>query len=131
MSANNDLTFDGRNRVAVVTGGGRGIGRGIVWELAARGFSVVVNFRSDAASARECCRQAEALGAARAMAFQADVADFHEGRRLLDQSSRVFGRVNLWVNNAGVAPAARLDLLETTPESWDRVLSTNLKGRFS
>ena len=77
MSANNDLMFDGRNRVAVVTGVSRGIGRGIVWELAARGFSVVVNLRSDAASARECCRQAEALGAARAMEFQADVADFH------------------------------------------------------
>ncbi|MGO9809219.1 MAG: hypothetical protein ACLP53_00195 [Isosphaeraceae bacterium] len=73
MSANNDLMFDGRNRVAEVAGGGRGIGRGIVWELAAWGFSVVVNFRSDAASAMECCRQAEALGAARAMEFQADV----------------------------------------------------------
>ena len=122
--------FDGQNRVAVVTGGGRGIGRGIVWELAARGFSVVVNFRSDAASARECCRIAEDLGAARAMEFQADVADFHEGRRLLDHALESLGRVNLWVNNAGVAPAARLDLLETTPESWDRVLSINLKGPF-
>jgi len=50
VSANNDLMFDGRNRVAEVAGGGRGIGRGIVWELGARGFSVVVNFRSDAAS---------------------------------------------------------------------------------
>jgi NAD(P)-dependent dehydrogenase (short-subunit alcohol dehydrogenase family) len=130
VSAKNDLLFDGQNRVAVVTGGGREIGRGIVWELAARGFSVVVNFRSDAASARECCRQAEALGAARAMEFQADVADFHEGRRLLDHVLESLGRVNLWVNNVGMAPAARLDLLETTPESWDRVLSINLKGPF-
>jgi len=116
LSANNDRLFDGQNRVAVVTGGGRGIGRGIVWELAARGFSVVVNFRSDAASARECCRQAEALGAARAMEFQADVADLHEGRRLLDRVLECFGRVDLWVNNAGVAPAARLDLLEMWAE---------------
>ncbi len=124
------MLIDGQTRVAVVTGGGRGIGRGIVWELAARGFSVVVNYRSDAASAGECRRQAEALGAARAMEYQADVADLQEGRRLLDHVLACFGRVDLWVNNAGVAPAARLDLLETTPESWDRVLSTNLKGPF-
>jgi 3-oxoacyl-[acyl-carrier protein] reductase len=130
VSANNDVLQGGRNRVAVVTGGGRGIGRGIVRELAALGFSVVVNYRSDAASARECCRQAEALGAARALEFQADVASLDEGRRLLDHVIEGLGRVDLWVNNAGVAPAARLDLLETTPESWDRVLSINLKGPF-
>ena len=51
----------------------------------------------------------------------------NKGRRLLDHVLESLGRVNLWVNNAGVAPAARLDLLETTPESWDRVLSINLK----
>ncbi len=130
MTATDETLCDGQNRVAVVTGGGRGIGRGIVWELAARGFSVVVNFRSDAASARECCRQAQALGAARALEFQADVADLRQGRRLLDHVLACFGRVDLWVNNAGVAPAARLDLLETTPESWDRVLSINLRGPF-
>jgi len=130
LTAKDETLCDGQNRVAVVTGGGRGIGRGIVWELAARGFSVVVNFRSDAASARECCRQAEALGAAHVLEFQADVADLQQGRRLLDHVLAYFGRVDLWVNNAGVAPAARLDLLETTPESWDRVLSINLKGPF-
>jgi NAD(P)-dependent dehydrogenase (short-subunit alcohol dehydrogenase family) len=130
LSALDEHKLDGQNRVAVVTGGGRGIGRGIVWELAARGFSMVVNYRSDAASATECCRQAEALGAARAMEFRADLADLDEGRRLLEHVLDCFGRVDLWVNNAGVAPAARLDLLETTPESWDRVLSINLKGPF-
>jgi 3-oxoacyl-[acyl-carrier protein] reductase len=120
----------GHNRVAVVTGGGRGIGRGIVSELAVLGFSMVVNYRSDATSARECCRQAEALGAPRALEFQADVADLRAGRQLLDHVLESLGRIDLWVNNAGVAPAARLDLLETTPESWDHVLSTNLKGPF-
>ena len=130
MSTHNQGVSVGPDRVAVVTGGGRGIGQGIVWELAARGFSVVVNYRSDPASARETCRHAEALGATRAIEFQADVADLQDGRRLLDHVLGQFGRVDLWVNNAGVAPAARLDLLETTPESWDRVLSTNLKGPF-
>ncbi len=130
MSANDIAPHAGRDRVAVVTGGGRGIGRGIVRELAALGFSVVVNYRSDGASARECCSQALALGAARALEFQADVANLDEGRRLLDHVLESLGPVDLWVNNAGVAPEARLDLLETTPESWDRVLSINLKGPF-
>ena len=121
---------DSPNRVAVVTGGGRGIGRGIVLELACLGFSVVVNYRSDAASARESCQQAESLGAPRALEFQADVADVQQGRRLLDHVLANFGRIDIWVNNAGVAPSSRLDLLETTSESWDRVLDTNLRGPF-
>jgi len=116
--------------VAVVTGGGRGIGRGIVSELAALGFSVVVNYRSDASSALECCRQAEARGARQAVPIQADVADLREGRRLLEQTLERLGRVDFWVNNAGVAPRARVDVLETTAESWDQVLATNLRGPY-
>ena len=116
--------------VAVVTGGGRGIGRGIVTELAALGFSVVVNYRSDASSALECCSLAEACGARQALPIRADVADLGEGRRLLEQTLERLGRVDLWVNNAGVAPRARQDLLETTAESWDQVLATNLRGPF-
>jgi 3-oxoacyl-[acyl-carrier protein] reductase len=117
-------------RVAVVTGGGRGIGRGVAGELAALGMSVVVNYRSDAQAAEEACRQAEARGAPRALAIQADVADLDQGRRLLDDVLSAFSRVDVWVNNAGVAPLSRLDLLETTPESWDRVLGINLRGPF-
>jgi NAD(P)-dependent dehydrogenase (short-subunit alcohol dehydrogenase family) len=117
-------------RVAVVTGGSRGIGRGIAAELAALGLSVVVNYRSDAAAAAEACREAEARGAPRALAVPADVADLTEGRALLARVLDEFGRLDVWVNNAGVAPAARLDLLETTPESWDRVLGINLRGPF-
>jgi NAD(P)-dependent dehydrogenase (short-subunit alcohol dehydrogenase family) len=117
-------------RVAVVTGGGRGIGRGVVGELAGMGISVVVNYRGDARAAEEACREAEARGAPRALAVQADVADLGQGRALLDRTLQEFGRVDVWVNNAGVAPADRLDLLETTPESWERVVGTNLRGPF-
>ena len=53
-----------------------------------------------------------------------------QGRRLLEASLEELGRVDLWVNNAGIAPEARMDLLETSPESWDRVLATNLRGPF-
>ncbi len=117
-------------RVAVVTGGGRGIGRGIVGELAALGMTVVINYRSDAGSAEESRKEAEARGAPRAVTLRADVGDLDQGRRLIDQALEAFGRIDVWVNNAGVAPEVRLDLLETTPESWDRVVSTNLRGPF-
>ena len=124
------MAVDQANRVAVVTGGGRGIGRGIVLEVAKLGYSVVVNYRSDEASAQRTRSEAEDAGAARGRAIQADVADLDEGRRLLDECLSEFGRIDLWVNNAGVAPLVRLDVLETTPESWDRVLGINLRGPF-
>jgi 3-oxoacyl-[acyl-carrier protein] reductase len=118
------------DRVAVVTGGGRGIGRGIALALAEMGFALVVNYRSDERSAEAACREAEARGSPCAGAIRADVADLVEGRRLLETTIERHGRVDLWVNNAGIAPERRLDLLETTPESWDRVLTTNLRGPF-
>jgi 3-oxoacyl-[acyl-carrier protein] reductase len=117
-------------RIAVVTGGSRGIGRGIVAALAGAGFSVAVNYRSDAAAADAVCREAEAAGSRRTRAIRADVADLAQGRRLVDEVVAEFGRIDVWVNNAGVAPEARVDLLETSPESWDRVLATNLRGPF-
>jgi 3-oxoacyl-[acyl-carrier protein] reductase len=117
-------------RVAVVTGGGRGIGRGIVFSLAEQGFAMVVNYRSDRLAAEATCRESENRGSPRAEAVSADVADLAEGRQLLDTVVERHGRVDLWVNNAGVAPERRDDLLETTPESWDRVVATNLKGPF-
>jgi NAD(P)-dependent dehydrogenase (short-subunit alcohol dehydrogenase family) len=117
-------------RVAVVTGGGRGIGRGIALALADLGLAVVVNYRSDADSAEATCAEARRRGAAEARAIRADVSDLADGRRLLDEAMAVAGRIDLWVNNAGVAPERRLDMLETTPESWDRVLATNLRGPF-
>ena len=119
-----------RERVAVVTGGGRGIGRGIVAEVAGLGFSVVVNYRSDEDAAKATCDEALARGAGRAFAIKADVSDLDQGRDLLEAVLSRFDGLDLWVNNAGVAPAVRLDLLETTPESWDRVLGINLRGPF-
>jgi NAD(P)-dependent dehydrogenase (short-subunit alcohol dehydrogenase family) len=117
-------------RVAVVTGGSRGIGRGIVAELASLGLSVAVNYRADVQAAESTCREAEQRGAPRAVAHQADISDLGSGQRLLQQILGTFGRVDVWVNNAGVAPAQRLDLLNTTPESWDRILATDLRGPF-
>jgi 3-oxoacyl-[acyl-carrier protein] reductase len=117
-------------KVAVVTGGGRGIGRGITLALASLGYELVVNYRADAQAAESACHEAEAAGSPRATSIRADVADLEQGRRLLAEAIERFGRVDFWVNNAGVAPETRIDLLDTTPESWDRVLATNLRGPF-
>jgi 3-oxoacyl-[acyl-carrier protein] reductase len=116
--------------VAVVTGGSRGIGRAAVEELARGGFDVVVNYRGNAEAAEATCETARQLGAARAIAIQADVADIAQGRALVDQSLDQCGRIDVWVNNAGIAPPARRDILESTPESWDTVLGVNLRGPY-
>jgi NAD(P)-dependent dehydrogenase (short-subunit alcohol dehydrogenase family) len=98
--------------------------------LAHLGHAVVVNYRADGPAAEATCREAEVRGAPRALAVQADISDLEQGRRLLTETLTSLGRIDLWVNNAGVAPERRLDVLETTPESWDRVLATNLRGPF-
>jgi NAD(P)-dependent dehydrogenase (short-subunit alcohol dehydrogenase family) len=117
-------------RVAVVTGGSRGIGRGIVTELAVLGYSIVVNYRTDKEAASQACAEAIARGARRVLPIPADVSQAGDGQSLLDQVLSEFGKIDLWVNNAGVAPKVRKDLLESTQESWDHVLDTNLRGPF-
>jgi NAD(P)-dependent dehydrogenase (short-subunit alcohol dehydrogenase family) len=117
-------------RVAVVTGGGRGIGRGIALALADLGFNLVLNYRADSEAAAATCDDARTRGSPRAVACRADVSDLPDGERLIAETLREFGRLDLWVNNAGVAPGQRVDVLQTTPESWDRVLSNNLRGPF-
>jgi 3-oxoacyl-[acyl-carrier protein] reductase len=116
--------------VAVVTGAGRGIGRGIVIELAKLGWNVVVNYRADRSAAELTRDEAVKQGAPDALIIQADVSDQAAGAALIDQTLASFGRIDLWVNNAGVAPAERVDLLNATRESWDRVLGINLRGPF-
>jgi NAD(P)-dependent dehydrogenase (short-subunit alcohol dehydrogenase family) len=114
----------------MVTGGSRGIGRGIACALGRLGLELVVNYRSDQAAAEETIELALAAGASGARAIRADVSDVGEGARLIDAVMEQSGRIDVLVNNAGVAPRERLDLLETTPQSWDDVLATNLRGPF-
>ncbi len=119
-----------RGRVGVVTGGGRGIGRGVVRELGRCGMRVVVNYRSDAEAAAVSCAGAMEVGAELAVAIQADVSDLVAGKGLVGEVIERLGRIDLWVHNAGIAPAERRDVLETTLESWERVLGTNLRGPY-
>jgi NAD(P)-dependent dehydrogenase (short-subunit alcohol dehydrogenase family) len=117
-------------KVAVVTGAGRGIGRGIALALADLGHALVVNYRADGDSAEATCDEARRRGAPIVHSIRADISDLPQGRRLIEEALILAGRIDLWVNNAGIAPERRLDVLDSTPESWDRVLNTNLRGPF-
>lgn len=118
------------SKVAVVTGGSRGIGRGIVLELARLGYRVAIHSRTGGAAAEEAARLALAAGAAEVVTFEADLAEIDAGVALAEAVFLTFGKCDVWVNNAGIAPQVRADLLEMTPESWDTVLATNLRGPF-
>ncbi len=115
--------------VALVTGGSRGIGRAIALALADEGHDIVVNYAQNSAAADEVCHLILAKGAS-AVAVQAEISDDSARRHLLDQTLARFGRVDLLVNNAGVAPAVRADILEATADSFDRVIGINLKGPY-
>ena len=116
-------------RVALVTGAGRGIGRGIAVALAQRGWTVVVNYRGNAEAAAETVRQVEQAGG-RGLAVQANVASAADRDRLVETVLRECGRIDLLVNNAGMAPRQRVDVLETGEASYDEVMAVNLKGPF-
>jgi len=119
---------------ALVTGGSRGIGRGICLSLARAGFGVAINYASNGAAAEECKRLClEASPEAKKAKFeiiQADVSDSHDRALLVDFTRQEFGWIDILVNNAGVAPKVRADLLEATEESFDRLMATNLKGPY-
>jgi 3-oxoacyl-[acyl-carrier protein] reductase len=117
------------DRVALVTGASRGIGRGIAVALGAADWQVAVNYRSSEVAANQTVAVIQANGGT-AQAFQADIAIAADRARLIDQVIERFGRIDVLVNNAGVAPSQRLDVLEVTVESYERVMDTNLKGPF-
>ncbi|BET68727.1 3-ketoacyl-ACP reductase [Opitutales bacterium ASA1] len=114
---------------ALVTGASRGIGRGIALELARAGCRVAINYAGNAEAA------AEALGLVReaggdGFTVQGDVAVAADRERMVAETVAQFGRIDLLVNNAGVAPKVRADLLESGEESFDRLYAINLKGPF-
>jgi len=116
-------------KVALITGGSRGIGLGIAEELAWGGFNLVLSGRSDASEVSESIEHLKHCGA-EVLYCVSDVS-FPEARKNLLQSVRErFGRLDVLVNNAGVAPATRQDLLDLTEESYDRVMMINLQGPF-
>jgi 3-oxoacyl-[acyl-carrier protein] reductase len=115
-------------RVAVVTGASRGIGRAVALELGRGGASVVVNYHTQAAAAEKVVESIRAAGG-QAMAFQADVGEFGAAEALIKSAIQHFGDLHILVNNAGIT---RDGLIMTQPEQdWDDVLRTNLKSTFN
>ncbi len=114
---------------AIVTGASRGIGRGIALALAREKFNVVINYAANATAAEEVRQQIESLGA-RGHIVQADISVAADRQKLVNQTLGTFGRIDLLVNNAGVAPNVRADLLEAGEESFDRLVNINLKGPY-
>jgi 3-oxoacyl-[acyl-carrier protein] reductase len=118
--------FDLSGKVALVTGGSRGIGRAITLALAAHGAKVAVNYASNADAAAETVQAAGGDGAAIAVA--GDVADPAVGVKLVEATIAAFGRIDILINNAGVT--ADDLILRMSEDEWDRVIDTNLKGTF-
>ncbi len=114
-------------QVALITGGGRGIGRCIALELAAAGCSIAVNFYVEPERAAQTVNDVKALGVD-AMAVEGDVGLGADVRSMVDQVTTRLGRLDVLVNNAGTQTWA--PFLDVTEDEWDRVIRTNLKGCF-
>jgi NAD(P)-dependent dehydrogenase (short-subunit alcohol dehydrogenase family) len=119
--------------VILVTGSSRGLGRGIAQQLAQRGYSVAINYASNVAAADETlalCEAGRQNEEQQFLTMQADVANAADRERMLAEVLAHFGRLDCLVNNAGVAPLSRDDIVDTSEESYDRVMETNLKGPY-
>ena len=119
-----------QGRVALVTGGGTGLGKEVSLKMAREGADVAVNYSKSAAEAEETVAEIRALGR-RAVAIRADVSDAADVRAMVDEVPRYLGRIDILVNNAGYTVFVdfkRLD--EVTEEAWDRVMNVNVKGAF-
>ena len=117
-----------QENVALVTGGSRGIGRGICLELARQGAAVAVNYAGNEAAALETVEQCRALGV-EAEAYCADVSDPEACAALVKAVKERFGRLDILVNNAGVSEST--PFMEYTEETFDKVMDLNVKGVFN
>ncbi|BFH65330.1 SDR family NAD(P)-dependent oxidoreductase [Paenibacillus azoreducens] len=119
-----------KNKVALVTGGGTGIGRAASLALAERGAAVAVNYSRSAAEAGETVQLIESLGG-RALAIRADVSREQEVKAMVDAVVHKWGSLDLLVNNASITRHIPMDDLESVDEqAWDALLQTNVKGMF-
>jgi len=120
--------------VALVTGAGQGIGRGIALRLAEDGFALAINdVVADPANVKQGAYEVKAAIAAKgwvAEVFRADVSSAPERAAMIEAVAAKFGRIDLLVNNAGVAPKERRDILEAGEESFERLMSINLRGPY-
>lgn len=119
MSSPKPLT----GKVALVTGGSKGIGRALSLRLAADGAKVIVNYSSDSSSAEETVK---AIGSSQAISIKADAGNVQEIGHLVDEAVKAFGKLDIVIACAGIMPLNELEKL--SEEEFDRVLSVNVKG---
>lgn len=122
-----------REAVILVTGGSRGLGRGIAVSAAGLGFSLAVNYAGNQKAADETvrlCTEKRISPQQRFVAFQADVGSAGDRDRLVKEVLKEFGRIDALVNNAGVGPRTREDITTMSESSFEEVLRTNLQGPF-
>lgn len=116
--------------VALVTGGGTGIGRSAVLALAQEGYDVAINYSSSKDAAADTAEQAQKLGA-QTVLLQCDVSDDSAVRKMLAEVESRFGRLDVLINNAGTTSAVSpKDFDAVTAENWDRVFAVNVRGMF-
>ncbi len=117
-----------KDKVALVTGGSRGIGHAIVMGLAAAGADVAFTYRQDTEKAQEVMDRLRDIGR-RALSFRADVADFAKAQQVVEQVISAWGRLDILVNNAGIHQNEAIWAM--TEAQWDEVLDVDLKGTFN
>lgn len=117
-----------KGKTAIITGGTRGIGKAIAFELAQNGANIVINYRSKIEEALETKQELEALGINVGL-IQADISVFADAQKLIAETIEKFGRVDILVNNAGITRDNLIIRMEET--EFDSVIETNLKGTFN
>ena len=116
------------NKVAVITGASRGIGRQIARSMAEEGAVVIINYNGSKARADEAAEEIRSFGG-QAETYQCDVSDFNQAAGLMEYVVKTYGRVDILVNNAGITRDNLL--MKMSEEEFDAVLNTNLKGAFN
>lgn len=124
---NNEIAI--MKNVALITGGSRGIGLGIALHLAKSGFDLAINGVRNESSVGEALESLRRAGA-KVIYCQGNVASSADRKAVIQKVRENFGKLNVLVNNAGIAPKERRDILETSEESFDEVMSTNLKSTY-
>jgi 3-oxoacyl-[acyl-carrier protein] reductase len=119
--------FDLTGKIALVTGGSRGIGRAIAIALAGQGAKVAVNYVSNAQAAAEVVERITSCGG-QAVAIQGDVANADDAKRIVEETQKTFAGLHILVNNAGLT--ADDLVLRMGEEAWDRVMAVNLRGAY-
>jgi len=116
-----------KGKIAVVTGGSRGIGRAIALSLAQKGANVVVNYTSNAEKANEVVSLIENMGS-KALAIKADISNPNDVQELVKEVEKHFSSIDILVNNAGITKDSLL--IRMKDEDWESVINTNLKGTY-